>query len=341
MSTRTAIPVLAGAAGLACLSAAPELAIGVVAIDIAVAAAGKAEPDWIKIAPRGDFRCRDGRTYSLDPDAVIARCAADGTHVPIDIGHGTVKDDTTPAIGWIEELQARPDGLYGRTDWLAGGKTVLAARTHRYVSPAFHHDAQNRVTWLHSVALVAAPALANMPALASASQAASADLTHQEPSMKGIATAVGLQESASEAAILSAIAAGFVKKAVHDETLAQLSAATTKLAAIEKANHEGEVKRELEDALKAKKIAPAQREHLAGLSATADGFAGVKAMLASIAPNSVAGAVLEGRQVEKGAEAPKTGATLAAEANKYAKEHGVSFTDAVAILSADPATKAA
>lgn len=45
---------------------------------------------------------------------------------------------------------------------------MLAARTHRYLSPTLQADANGVVSWVHSVALVAAPALAKMPALASA-----------------------------------------------------------------------------------------------------------------------------------------------------------------------------
>lgn len=321
MTRHTAIP------HLACLSATPGLAIGLPIGTVALAATGTAPPDWIKIAPRGDILCRDRRTYTLDPDALIARFNADDTRAPIDIGHATVTDHAAPAVGWVEQLEARADGLYGKVEWLPGGKAVLAARTHRYVSPAFHHDDQNRATWLHSVALVAAPALANMPALASAQHA-------QEPSMKGIATAVGLQEGANEAAILAAISAGFVKKDVHEQTLAQLSAATTKLAAIEKAGHEAEVERALEEALKAKKMLPSQKPTFVAMSASVDGFAQVKALLAATAEGSFAApSGLDGREADKGAGREKDAATLAAEATKLAGERGIPFPDAMSIVA--------
>lgn len=320
MTARPAIPDLP-----------PGFVAGVSTIDVATAsAAGADAPDWIKIAHRGELRCRDGRTYTLDPEAIVARFAADAVDVPIDLNHASVvrapKGEDAPAFGWIKELQARPDGLYGRPDWLDGGRAILRARTHRYVSPAFHHDDANRATWLHSVALVAAPALASMPALAGAGHI-------QEPSMKGIATAVGLQADANETAILSALSAGFVKKELHEETLARLQAATTELTTLKKAGHDAEVERELDTALRAKKILPAQKEHLAKLSATVDGFAGVKAMLAATAAGVAIPSALEGRAAETGANPEKDAATLAAEAKKLAAERGISFTDAMSIVT--------
>lgn len=160
--------------------------------------------------------------------------------------------------------------------------------------------------------------------------------------MKGIATAVGLQEGASEAAILSALSAGFIKKDVHEQTLAQLSTATTKLAAIEKANHEAEVERTLEEALKARKMLPAQKATFVAMAATVDGLKQVKALLAATAEGSFAApSGLEGRDADKGGAREKDAATLAAEASKLAAERGIPFPDAMSIVSSAPASGAA
>ncbi|WP_288582018.1 phage protease, partial [uncultured Methylobacterium sp.] len=180
------------------------LGLGVVAGEVAVAAAGgdQAAPEWIRVTPRGTAGTRDGRSYSFDPEKLVARFAADAVDVAVDTDHGlalrAVKGERVDAVGYAAELQARPDGTYARVTWNDGGRAVLAARTHRYVSPTFHHDEAGRATWLHSISLVAAPAL-SMPALLHA-------LGHTpEPSMKRIAAALGLPETADEAACLAAL----------------------------------------------------------------------------------------------------------------------------------------
>lgn len=178
------------------------LAIGIIAGDVATAAAGTSLPEWIKVTPRGPARTRDGRDFIFDPEALAARFASDGTDVAVDLDHALAlrapKGERVDAIGYASAIEARPDGTYARISWLEAASAVLKGRTHRYVSPTFHHDAEGRATWLHSIALVAAPAL-SMPALAHAG-------AHTEPHpMKQIAKALGLPETADEAACLAAL----------------------------------------------------------------------------------------------------------------------------------------
>lgn len=312
---------------LATLAAGTDLAVAALAVELP--AAGDRAPEWIKIAPRGELRCRDGRIFQFDPDAVAARFAADGTDVPVDIGHATVKDDAAPAVAWLKAVEPRADGLWGKPDWLAPGLAVLKAKSHRYVSPAFHHDAHGHATWLHSVALVAAPALSNMPALASA------QMSHPEPPMKSVIAALGLSESANEAACLSALNENFVPKKTHADLLAQLSTATGELAAIKKASHDADVTRVLEDALTKKKMLPAQRDGFAKMAATPEGLANVKSILDATAEGAFAAAsTLEGRRVPADGADTRDAATLAAEATKVAKERNCSIADAMAIVTA-------
>ncbi|BBF92904.1 hypothetical protein BLTE_15890 [Blastochloris tepida] len=144
-----------------------NVALGVVTLDVSATAA----PDWVKVTPRGSVMTRDGRSYRFDPEMLAARYVAEGVDIPVDLDHAisrkTVFGERADAVGWVKELQPRLDGLYARVEWLKAGLDALAARTHRFISPTFHHDASGAATWLHSVALVAAPALA-MPAIAAA-----------------------------------------------------------------------------------------------------------------------------------------------------------------------------
>lgn len=254
------------------------------------AAVSKTGPEWIKVAPRGKFTARDGRVFDVDPELLSARFAEDKIDLPVDIDHATVKKamfgESAPAVGWISKLEARTDGLYGKVEWLDEGLKVLAARTHRYVSPTLKHDGKGKAYWLHSAALVAAPA-ASMPAVASAdpSSSPSSLATTSEPKMlKAIAIALGLTEDASEQSCLSALTAlkARVDPAVHAETLKQVATLSSELDSIRKTDHQAKVDALLEGALKDKKIAPAQREQYATLCATSDGLAQVTVLLGTM-----------------------------------------------------------
>lgn len=266
---------------IACLDAPPGVAAGVVVTELAVAAAGPAkagELQWIKLGPRGAFTTRDGRNYSFDPEALVAKFAADTLDLPVDLDHGIVEKRLgAEPVGWVKKLEARADGLYGQVDWLETGRAKLAARTHRYVSPSFHYDDQGAATWVHSVSLVPAPAL---PGAAVAS--ANPPQPQPEKTMKAIATELGLSADASEAACLSALATlktGTVEKKVHDEAIASLNAAKTELDGIKAATRKKAVDDLIEGALKAKKIVPAEKEHYAALCATDAGLDAVKKLI--------------------------------------------------------------
>lgn len=286
------------------------------------AAAKQAGPEWIKCTPRGKFTARDGRVFDVDPELLAARFVQDFVDLPVDIDHATVKKamfgEAAPAVGWISKLEARADGLYGKVEWLAEGLAVLAARTHRYISPTLKHDENGKALWLHSVALVAAPA-------ASMAAVASADLsTLKEPTMlKAIAAALGLSEDASEASCLSALTslkANRIEPAVHQAALDQVKTLSADLEARNKADHQTKVDTLLDDALKAKKIVPAQRDQYAALCATTEGLAQVTALFGTMTATLNA----------SGLDDKKTGAdisTLSAEDREVIKMLGISEED--------------
>lgn len=320
---------------------------GDVVVTLSSASAGGV-PEWIKIAPRGPTTTRTRKPYSFDPEALAARFNADDVKVPIDFDHGIVRlaasGQRADAIGWIEEMAARDDGLYGRVEWLDAGKAALAARTHRYISPSFPHDEQGNATWIHSVALVTAPDLANMPALADARHDAS---QKPETSMtKTIAAALGLADTADEQACLSAITtlkAGTVSAEVHSQTLATLSTTKDELAELKASIRKGTVDGLLEAALKAKKIVPAQRETFAALCATEDGLKQVTALLAAT-PEGLGASGLDGKTPEIGAADEVVPATLAAEVTAFQKAqtdagNPISYLDAFAQVQANKTKK--
>jgi phage I-like protein len=240
-------------------------------------------PAWIKLTPRGAFTSRDGRNFIVEPEVLVERFNADKVSVPLDLDHATVKKamfgEAAPAVAWIEELQARPDGLYGRVAWLQTGLDLLSAKSHRYISPSLKTDEHGRASWLHSAALVAAPGI-SMPAVASALPSNS-----EIPMLKAIAAALNLAPEASEASCLSAIGELLTKRidpAVHQQALDTLSAANTELATIKAAARKKDVDTLLEGALKAKKITPAQRPQFEALCATDDGLAQITKLIETL-----------------------------------------------------------
>lgn len=285
------------------------------------AAAGQAGPEWIKLTPRGKFTARDGRVFDVDPELLAARFVEDGVDLPVDIDHATVKKamfgEAAPAVGWISKLEARADGLYGKVEWLAAGLAVLAARTHRYISPTLKHDENGKAFWLHSAALVAAPA-ASMAAVASADLSTSKETTM----LKAIAAALGLSEDASEASCLSAVTSlkARIDPAVHQAALDQIKTLSADLDARNASDHKAKVDTLLEDALKAKKIVPAQRDQYAALCATPEGLAQVTALFSTMTATLSA----------SGLDEKKTGgdvSTLSAEDHEVMKMLGISEED--------------
>ncbi|GBQ15233.1 hypothetical protein CFR78_04255 [Komagataeibacter rhaeticus] len=101
-------------------------------------------PDWVHLLPAGEFSGADGRgPYRVsDARALITHSMqAEGGKLPIDENHATdhalVSGGPAPAVGWIVELQARADGIWGRVDWTKSGRTMVADHAYRGISPAF------------------------------------------------------------------------------------------------------------------------------------------------------------------------------------------------------------
>lgn len=169
---------------------------------------GKA-PDWIHLVPGGTFKCRDGRgPFRLgDPQDVITHSMQDGRiHLPLDENHSTDRAATSggsaPAVGWIDQLEARPDGIWGHVDWNQSGRTLMADRAYSGVSPAIGSTPDGVVT------RIARASLTNLPNL---------DLTslhNQETGMKleDIAKALGLSATATMDEVMAALkrARGFI-----------------------------------------------------------------------------------------------------------------------------------
>lgn len=130
-----------------------------------------AVPEWLMLIPAGVSQGVDGRgPYKLtQPEAVVASSLEGGRPLAFDYNHQTVfaalQGQESPASGWIDKLEVREGAIWGHVDWTERGRTAVAGREYRFVSPAFKHDADGTVTKLVSAGLVNAPNLRELPAI--------------------------------------------------------------------------------------------------------------------------------------------------------------------------------
>ena len=178
-------------------------------------------PEWVHLVPAGTFTGVDGRgPFRLrDPQAVIDASMAAGK-LPIDENHATdlaaPQGGASPAHGWIVGMESRADGLWGRVEWNPSGHALMAARAYRSISPVFDHTADG------TVVRVSRAGLTNTPNLRLHT------LHHQGPEMDFIAQlrqALGLPETADEAAVLSTARNGVTTAATHAADIAAIATA--------------------------------------------------------------------------------------------------------------------
>ncbi len=148
----------------------------------ALAAESTDEPQWVHLLPTGDAAARDGRRWHGDPDAIVQRSLAwaASADLPVDFEHQTQRSETNghpaPAAGWIETLDARPDGVWARVRWNERAREMLRAREYRYISPAFTHTEAGEILTIVGAALTNIPAL-RLTALATAHPSITGDLS--------------------------------------------------------------------------------------------------------------------------------------------------------------------
>lgn len=94
------------------------------------------------------------------------------TEIVIDYDHQSVfgaKDGvggTAKAAGWIKELQARADGIWGRVEWTAAAEAAIKAGEYRYLSPVLMNDKTGKVRAIRNAALTNSPALEQLAQVA-------------------------------------------------------------------------------------------------------------------------------------------------------------------------------
>lgn len=197
-----------------------QIAVAIAALSVDLAAASA--PTDFRVIPAGEFRAWDGRPSDCpvwvcteeDGHRIVAELAARARKSVIDYEHATLKAKReavkAPAAGWFERAEWRSDGVWlVGVDWTAQAAREIADKAYRYISPVFSYDnTSGRVLSLLHAALTNEPGLDGLTDLAAlAAELFLTPINPLENSMKELLKALGLQETATEAEALSAVAA--------------------------------------------------------------------------------------------------------------------------------------
>jgi phage I-like protein len=171
---------------------------------------------WIHLLPAGTIQTRDyrGPWKLTNPSAVIqaSREAAGRLKMPIDYDHAidlaTPNGAPAPAAGWIDALQSRADGIWGRVEWTPRAAQQLLHREYRYLSPVLElADDRRTVTSILRASLTNIPNLPQLVALASMETATMDEL------LQKLRAALSLPDTATIDDILAAVSARTTERA--------------------------------------------------------------------------------------------------------------------------------
>ena len=155
----------------------------------------------MQLLPAGTITTVDGRgPYTVRDPAGLAKdsLAAFAGRLPIDENHATdlaaPQGGPSPARGWIVELAARADGIWGRVEWTETGLKLLADKAYRFLSPVIRFAPTARSSRSSAPRSPTAPTFAAWPR--------SSETTMDVQKLRA---ALGLKDDAEEAAIVAAV----------------------------------------------------------------------------------------------------------------------------------------
>lgn len=183
------------------------------------AATGKER--WIHLVPAGTFNGRDGRgPYHLADASEVIRVSlahAGKAGIVIDYDHSidlaAPKGGAAPAAGWVTELEARADGLWGKVDWTPRAQQLVADREYRFISPALMADAAGVVRGVARASLTNNP---NLTLVALNAAGATKDTLPMNPEfMAELLKLLGLPDTADAPTILAKIREAVTTTTTH------------------------------------------------------------------------------------------------------------------------------
>lgn len=199
-----------------------RIALAIAALGVELASAQP--PADFRIIPAGEFRSWDGRPTECaawlcteeDGQRIVADLNARTSPRVIDYEHATLHakkaGSAAPAAGWFKSAEWRADGVWLLgVDWTALAAQRISDKEYRFVSPVFSYDPKSgRVQQLLHAALTNDPGLDGLTDLAALAAEFFTPPPTPEDSMnellKKLLAALGLQETATEAEALSAVA---------------------------------------------------------------------------------------------------------------------------------------
>lgn len=172
-------------------------------------------------------------------------------------------------------MAVRDGAVWARVEWNDAGRLAVASRSYRYVSPAFTHTADGKITGVKSAALVTQPALV-MPALAHLQTAPPENpvmtLATRLAAVYGLAAAATddqIYEAATTQVALARDARDPTKLVPVADLTTALARATTAEAALAKIDTDAKAATAVatvDAAIAAGKIAPASKDHWVSLA---------------------------------------------------------------------------
>ncbi|MGR3501600.1 phage protease [Pseudaestuariivita sp.] len=236
--------------------------------------AEKGAPEWVQLTPPGPIITgRDGRRWSLNTEAVLANFEARGSEFVIDVEHASArkapKGEPALAAGWVRELDVRDGAIWARVAWNDEARGWIEAGQYRFISPeVIYHPRTRQIDFIKTAGLTNTPNF-QMTALNSE------DVEEENPQMdQSIREALGLNSEATTADALTAIAklksdkATALNSAQHPDPDKFVPVATHKtvvdrveaLEAADKERMETAINSEVDAAIEAGKVAPADRD---------------------------------------------------------------------------------
>lgn len=251
-------------------------------------------PQWVHILPKPDksglIQSRDNRVLHVDDLEKLA--ARSNAALKKQKGGGPVDADHKiygwpgggEALGWAEEFEVRPSGLFARVEWLDKGRELVGSKKYRYTSsvvfgpmePEIDEEAWT-VTWHITPEIVEGFAITNIPALTTQAMFSQLGLgglsaTPSDEVLQVLLKKMGLSATASPAEVrgawealakkLSAAAAAFVpddiaaERAAHATTKLELTTLEERIAKLVDEQAETRVRQLVHDG----RLAPSQRE---------------------------------------------------------------------------------
>lgn len=305
-------------------------------------------PEWIELLPAGVFYGRDGRgPYRLDdPESVIAatRALRMEAGIPVDYDHATdlaaPQGHPAPAAGWIKELKVRDGALWGRVEWTERATQAIRAHEYRYISPVFQYlRADAKVIRLLRAGLTNNPNL-YLTAISAAGDEEDQQMDQFDQFVTQLRQILGMDADASFDEILEAVgnqiaAAAAARQAAQSASagdparyvdVADFKKAVTELNALRAERAREKAEHAVNEAIRAGKLVPAQREWaIAYCAADPQAFGA----FAARQPAMLAGEMLPPAPGAIHARMPESGAMLTTVESAICSQLGIGISDFV------------